>query len=126
MPPTSRKLNSIWGTLFSWHVLDAAHIKPYAKGGEHAVTKWDFTSARPAHVARPQLLDAFISVLWEDNYLSLMPDESRVVVARFHNSSQKLERPQLEVSGWNIEAMEIPLQRLGETRSIRKRSYDRA
>jgi len=54
-------------------------------------------------------LDAFISVLWEDNYLSLMPDESRVVVARFHNSSQKLERPQLEVSGWNIEAMEIPL-----------------
>ena len=50
-----------------------------------------------------------LPVLWEDNYLSLMPDESREVVARFHNSSQKLERPQLEVSGWNIEAMEIPL-----------------
>ena len=38
-----------------------------------------------------------------------MPDESRVVVARF-NSLQKLKgRPQLEVSGWNIEALEIPL-----------------
>ena len=53
--------------------------------------------------------DEILPVLWEDNYLSLMPDESREVVARFHNSSQKLERPQLEVSGWNIEAMEIPL-----------------
>jgi hypothetical protein len=36
-----------------------------------------------------------------------MPGESRVVVARLQNSSKKLERPQLEVSGWNVEAMEI-------------------
>jgi len=56
-----------------------------------------------------QSQDEILPVLWEDNYLSLMPDESRVVDARFHNSSQKLERPQLEVSGWNIETMEIPL-----------------
>ncbi|HXT24759.1 MAG TPA: HNH endonuclease [Candidatus Eisenbacteria bacterium] len=38
MSPISRKLNSIWGTLSLWHVLDAAHIKPCAKGGEHALT----------------------------------------------------------------------------------------
>jgi exo-1,4-beta-D-glucosaminidase len=53
--------------------------------------------------------DEILPVLWEDNYLSLMPDESRVVVARF-NSPQKLKgHPQLEVSGWNIEDLEIPL-----------------
>jgi exo-1,4-beta-D-glucosaminidase len=53
--------------------------------------------------------DEILPVLWEDNYLSLMPGESRVIVARPQNPSKKLERPQLEVSGWNVEAMEIPV-----------------
>jgi exo-1,4-beta-D-glucosaminidase len=65
--------------------------------------------------------DEILPVLWEDNYLSLMPDESRVVDARFHNSSQKLERPQLEVSGWNIETMEIPLAALGRDKFNQKK-----
>lgn len=57
--------------------------------------------------------DDILPVLWEDNYLSLMPDESRVVVARF-NSPQALKgRPQLEVSGWNIDTLEIPLTVIG-------------
>jgi exo-1,4-beta-D-glucosaminidase len=67
------------------------------------------------HEAKGQ--EEILPVLWEDNYVSLMPDESRVVVARF-NSSQRLNgHPQLEVSGWNIEPIEIPLAVPGQVKS---------
>lgn len=61
--------------------------------------------------------DEILPVLWEDNYFSLLPDESRVLVARF-TSPQKLKgHPQLEVGGWNIEAMKIPLAAPGQGKS---------
>lgn len=56
--------------------------------------------------------DEILPVFWQDNYLSLMPDESRVVVA--HYSAHKLEgHPQLEVDGWNIDPLTIPLTLAG-------------
>jgi exo-1,4-beta-D-glucosaminidase len=52
--------------------------------------------------------DQIVPVFWEDNYISLLPDESRVVVARY--ASGKLQgHPELEVTGWNIAPMTIPL-----------------
>ena len=57
--------------------------------------------------------DDILPVLWEDNYLSLMPGESRVVVARFNSPQELKGRPQLEVSGWNIDTLEIPLTMIG-------------
>ncbi len=45
--------------------------------------------------------EEILPVLWEDNYISLMPDESRVVVAHY-NSAPNADRLRLEVNGWNI------------------------
>ena len=57
--------------------------------------------------------DEILPVFWEDNYFSLMPGESRVVVARY-SASHKLEgHPQLEVGGWNVDALTLPLKPVG-------------
>jgi exo-1,4-beta-D-glucosaminidase len=49
-----------------------------------------------------------LPVLWEDNYFSLLPGESRVVVARY--PGQKLgPHPQLDVEGWNVSHVELPV-----------------
>ena len=45
--------------------------------------------------------EEILPVLWEDNYFSLMPGESRAVVA--HYSSTNAGHLKLEVSGWNID-----------------------
>jgi exo-1,4-beta-D-glucosaminidase len=59
-------------------------------------------------IHREKREDQIVPVFWEDNYLSLLPGESRVVVARY--SSGKLEgHPELEVTGWNIAPMTMSL-----------------
>jgi len=44
--------------------------------------------------------DEILPVLWEDNYLALLPGETRHVTAAFRASEKKLP-PSLEVEGWN-------------------------
>ena len=46
--------------------------------------------------------EEILPVLWDDNYFSLMPGESRVIVARY-SSGQVVEHPRLEVNGWNVD-----------------------
>jgi exo-1,4-beta-D-glucosaminidase len=53
--------------------------------------------------------DEILPVFWEDNYLSLMPDESRIVVAHYTESHKLEGHPQLEVNGWNVDAPMISL-----------------
>jgi len=56
--------------------------------------------------------DEILPVFWQDNYLSLLPNESRMVVARY--SGHKLDgHPQLDVDGWNVEHLVIPLTASG-------------
>ncbi len=43
-----------------------------------------------------------LPVLWEDNYFSLLPGESRVITARFAATAAGPARPILSVGGWNI------------------------
>lgn len=45
--------------------------------------------------------EEILPVFWEDNYMSLMPGESRVVVAHY-SSAPNADRLRLEVDGWNI------------------------
>jgi exo-1,4-beta-D-glucosaminidase len=54
-----------------------------------------------------------LPVLWDDNYFSLMPGESRVVVARY-SSGQAVDHPRLEVDGWNVEGAST---KVGETQA---------
>jgi exo-1,4-beta-D-glucosaminidase len=43
-----------------------------------------------------------LPVLWEDNYISLLPDETRTVTATYDTRDLHGGPPQLVVSGWNV------------------------
>jgi len=52
--------------------------------------------------------EEILPVLWEDNYFSLLPGESRAVRAHY-NSAIPHARLRLEVNGWNIDAEASPI-----------------
>lgn len=43
-----------------------------------------------------------LPVLWEDNYFSLLPGETRQVTAKYHLSDKRKLSPVVEVEGWNV------------------------
>jgi len=53
--------------------------------------------------------EEILPVFWEDNYFSLMPGESRVVVARY-NASPISNRLRLQLNGWNAATQDIPVK----------------
>jgi exo-1,4-beta-D-glucosaminidase len=53
--------------------------------------------------------DEVLPVLWEDNYLALMPGESRALTARYLGRGVLGARPELWIEGWNVEPFSIPI-----------------
>ena len=47
--------------------------------------------------------EEILPVVWEDNYISLMPGEKREVSATYRASELGTAKPTVEVSGWNVE-----------------------
>ncbi len=47
--------------------------------------------------------EEILPVLWEDNYVSLMPGESRELTARVARRDADGSEPTLEVQGWNVQ-----------------------
>jgi exo-1,4-beta-D-glucosaminidase len=47
--------------------------------------------------------EEILPVVWEDNYISLLPGEKREVTATYRASELGVAKPVLEVSGWNVE-----------------------
>jgi exo-1,4-beta-D-glucosaminidase len=47
--------------------------------------------------------DEILPVLWEQNYVSLMPGEKREISATYRASELGAAKPYVEVSGWNVE-----------------------
>jgi exo-1,4-beta-D-glucosaminidase len=45
---------------------------------------------------------SIVPILWDDNYVSLTPDETKVVTGRFSYSALNEEKPVLRYKGWNI------------------------
>jgi exo-1,4-beta-D-glucosaminidase len=43
-----------------------------------------------------------VPVFWQDNYVSLMPGESRTLTATYSLSDLGAAAPAVEVSGWNV------------------------
>jgi exo-1,4-beta-D-glucosaminidase len=43
-----------------------------------------------------------LPVVWQDNYISLLPGEKREITATYH-ASLGVAKPEVEVSGWNVE-----------------------
>jgi len=46
--------------------------------------------------------ESVVPILWDDNYVSLTPMETKVVTGRFSFSSLKGEKPVFRYKGWNI------------------------
>ena len=47
--------------------------------------------------------EEILPVLWEDNYISLLPGEKREITASYRASELGGARPMVEVGGWNVE-----------------------
>jgi exo-1,4-beta-D-glucosaminidase len=47
--------------------------------------------------------DEILPVIWEDNYISLLPGEKREITATYRASDLGEAKPRVEVSGWNVE-----------------------
>jgi exo-1,4-beta-D-glucosaminidase len=62
--------------------------------------------------------EEILPVLWEDNYVSLMPDESKAIAARFLKIKALKRDATLVIDGWNVEPLTLALS----TRIIGKNS----
>jgi len=51
-----------------------------------------------------------LPVFWDDNYIELIPGESREISARYLPTSDLSDSLELTLAGWNIEPATIPLQ----------------
>jgi exo-1,4-beta-D-glucosaminidase len=47
--------------------------------------------------------EEILPVVWEDNYISLLPGEKREVTASYRTAELGGTKPAVEVSGWNVE-----------------------
>jgi exo-1,4-beta-D-glucosaminidase len=47
--------------------------------------------------------EEILPVVWEDNYISLLPGEKREITATYRASELGTAKPAVEVSGWNVE-----------------------
>ena len=51
-----------------------------------------------------------LPVLWDDNYVTLMPGESRTLTATYAADQLKNVQPEIEVSGWNVASTTLNLE----------------
>jgi hypothetical protein len=84
----------------------SAHVE--AKDGAHKVT---VSVSNPASsialavrlkIVRDQSRERVLPAMYEDNYFSLLPGESKTVHVRFPDNALAGESPRLTVTGWNV------------------------
>jgi exo-1,4-beta-D-glucosaminidase len=98
--------------------VDATASLRHQSNGHHVSVHIKNPSRELAFQIRLALVDAasgdeVLPVLWQDNYLSLLPGESRTVTARYEPSTRT--RPlRLEIDGWNVEAATEPVQAVAD------------
>lgn len=83
-----------------------------------ADNKWTMqitnNTGKMAFFLRPQLMSRGEEILpsfWSESYFTLAPGESTAVTVTCPSAKLKDGDPVLKVSGWNVSAMEIPLQK---------------
>jgi len=64
-----------------------------------------------AFAVNPKILnlktkEPVLPVFWEDNYISLLPKEKRVLQVHFDLKDLNGDKPLLKVEGWNVKATE--------------------
>jgi len=51
-----------------------------------------------------------LPVLWQDNYFSLLPGETRQITARYHINKESRASPSVELDGWNVNPIIVQAQ----------------
>jgi exo-1,4-beta-D-glucosaminidase len=108
------------------HVSATAHLRT-GKDGESVQVRLKNTSAALAFQVRLAINagkrgEEILPVLWEDNYVSLLPGEERSVEARFPGKHSIGSHPTLKISGWNIEPKTLAIGKTGaSTSAVRKK-----
>ena len=44
-----------------------------------------------------------LPVIWQDNYISLLPGEKRDITASYRTAELGTAQPEVEISGWNVQ-----------------------
>jgi exo-1,4-beta-D-glucosaminidase len=88
------------------------------KAGESVLVRLRNTSATLAFQVRfavegGQPAEEILPVLWEDNYISLLPGEERTVAARFPGRGSIGSPRMLKIQGWNIKPETLVIQQAG-------------
>ena len=47
--------------------------------------------------------EEILPVVWQDNYISLLPGEKREITGTYRAAAMGTARPEVEVRGWNVE-----------------------
>jgi len=47
--------------------------------------------------------EEILPVVWQDNYISLLPGEKREITSTYRASALGTAKPEIEISGWNVE-----------------------
>jgi len=112
-PITSYEDMTSLAKLPSTRLQSSARVVP-AKDGETVHVQLKNTSKSLAFQVRLAVEagkpgDEVLPVLWDDNYVSLLPGEEREIVARFQGKQTIGAEPTVKISGWNIEPETIAL-----------------
>ena len=52
--------------------------------------------------------ESVLPILWQDNYFSLLPGESRQVTATYKTNDLGRSSPVVAVEGWNVKTIHVP------------------
>jgi exo-1,4-beta-D-glucosaminidase len=63
--------------------------------------------------------ETILPILWEDNYVSLLPGEERTIEARFPDKRTIDRRSRLKIAGWNLEPVTLAVCEAGTSMSSR-------
>jgi exo-1,4-beta-D-glucosaminidase len=97
------------------HLKATAHLRP-AKESTSVEVRLENISAALAFQVRLAVEagnpgEEILPVLWEDNYISLLPGDERTIEARFPAKRSVGSHPKLKISGWNIEPETLMIAR---------------
>jgi exo-1,4-beta-D-glucosaminidase len=101
-----------YGDFLGLNSLPRVHLKHFART-EHSgrevlthvfVENPDKSLAMFVHLAVKRSSDGneILPVLWQDNYFSLLPGETREITAEYRQSDLHHSKPMVSVDGWNV------------------------
>ena len=110
------------------HLTATARLRP-GKDGDSVQVSVKNTSAALAFQVRLAVEagnpgEEILPVLWEDNYISLLPGEERTVEAQFSREHSIGSHPTLRITGWNIEPETLVIGKTGTSTSIRNKKQN--